>query len=159
MINETEKLINFVREKNEIDIDDVEQLVGISRNYNIFQLWDALGEKKLTKSLIILRRMLETGESSVFIISSLTNYFIRLWRIRSLKKRQVSDTEIGKVLHIHQYFVKSSVQQARRYSDIDIKTILQLLLDADVQLKTSYQKPRFVLELLIFKIVNLKKAA
>jgi len=157
LINETEKLIHFVKSKKEIEVKDVEELVGISRNYNIFQLWDALGEKNLTKSLIILRQMIETGERPVFIISSLTNYFLRLWRIRVLKRKQVSDSEIGKMLHIHQYFVKSSVQQAKRYNDVEIKFILKLLLDADVQLKTSYQKPKIVLELLVLQIMKKKQ--
>ena len=122
LINETEKLIHFVRDRENINVDDVEQLVGISRNYNIFQLWDALGTKELCKSLIILRQMLETGESPVFIVSSLTNYFLRLWRIQELKRKNVDDNGIGKVLHIHPYFLKSIIQQARRYSNHGIKT-------------------------------------
>ncbi len=159
LINETEKLIHFVRDKNEISVDDVEQLVGISRNYNIFQLWDALGTKELSKSLLILRQMLETGESPVFIVSSLTNYFLRLWRIQELKRKNVNDNGIGKVLHIHPYFLTSIIQQAKSYSGQGIKNIMELLLTADTQLKTSYQIPKIVLELLIFRILNKKQAA
>ena len=159
LINETEKLIHFVRDKSEICVEDVEKLVGISRNYNIFQLWDALGEKELSKSLLILRQMLETGESPVFIVSSLTNYFLRLWRIRAMKRKNISDNEIGKSLHIHSFFLKSITQQAKRYSEPEIKNVMRVLLNADTQLKTSYQKPIFVLELLIFRILNKKQAA
>lgn len=159
MINETEKLIHFVRDKNEITVEDVEELVGISRDYNVFQLWDSLGQKDLTKSLFILKQMIETGESPVYLVSSLTNYFLRLWRIRALKSKNTPDNEIGKILHIHQFFVRSSIQQAKRYSDTEIKNAMKLLLEADIQLKTSYQKPKFVLELLIFQIIKNKQAA
>ncbi len=103
--------------------------------------------------------MLETGESPVFIVSSLTNYFLRLWRFRAMKSKNINDNEIGKNLHIHSFFLKSIIQQAKRYSEPEIKNIMRLLLNADTQLKTSYQKPIFVLELLIFRILNKKKAA
>ncbi|MFQ6032567.1 MAG: DNA polymerase III subunit delta [Candidatus Zixiibacteriota bacterium] len=159
LINETEKLIHFIREKREILPEDVEQLVGISRTFNVFQLWDALGERNLAKSLMILHHMLERGEKPVFLISSLTHYFMRLWRIRALKRRNTPDSTIGQLLHIHRYFLNSSIQQARRYSDSEIQRIMKLLLEADTQVKSSYQKPKVVLELLILQILNQKKAA
>jgi DNA polymerase III subunit delta len=159
LINETEKLIHFVRDKNEITVEDVEELVGVSRDFNVFQLWDSIGQKNLTKSLLILKQMIETGESPVYLVSSLTSYFLRLWRIRALKKKNTPDNDVGKILHIHQFFVKSSIQQAKRYSDNEIRSIMKLLLKADIQLKTSYQKPKFVLELLIFQILMKKQAA
>ncbi len=158
LINETDKLMSFVSDKQVIDVTDVEELVGISRNYNVFQLWDALGARNLSKSLLILRQMLETGERSVGIVTSLTTYFLRLWRIRSLKSQNVSNSEVGKKLRIHQFFLQASIKQAQQYSTKEIKKIMRLLLDADIHLKSSYQSQRVVLELLLLQIVTGKKS-
>ena len=159
IIGQVEKLISFKLDDEEITEEDVEKLVGISRSYNIFQLRDAIGERNKVESLTILRQMIEMGESPGFIISSLTNYFTMLWRARELKRQSVSRNKMIEQLAVHPYFFQKTINQAMRFDDDEIADALRLLLEADRNLKTSYQKPKIVLELLLLQILDLKKAA
>jgi len=159
LINEVEKLIEFAGNKEHITPDEVDHVVGISRNFNVFELCGALGARDLKKSLFITRRMLEVGESPIYIVSSLTGYFARMWRIRALLRQGVSKREIGQLLRIHTYFLEKTVEEARRFSDEDLRRIFRILLEADLRLKTSYQKPSLVLELAVYEILQRKKQA
>ncbi len=52
--NEVEKLSLNVKGKDKIDEDDIEKYIGISKEYNVFELLDAITRKDLSKSLTIL---------------------------------------------------------------------------------------------------------
>jgi len=154
LMNEVEKLVQFTRNKDEISEQDVEELVGIPRSFNIYELSDAIGEKKLEQGLFILRQMLEMGESPVYMVSSLTNHFLQLWRIRALKRQNVSDQDLTSQLHLPKFILDKKIKQAKNFSDQRIREILLLLQQADLNLKTSFQKPRLVMELLVFQIIQ-----
>jgi DNA polymerase-3 subunit delta len=159
IIGQVEKLISFKHDQEEITEEDVERLVGISRSYNIFQLRDAIGSRNTVESLVILRQMVEIGEPPGFIVSSLTNYFIQLLRARELKRRRASRNEMLEQLAVHPFFLDRTVNQAMGFEDSQIARILKLLLEADKNLKTSYQKPKIILELLLLQIMEQNKAA
>lgn len=159
LISQVEKLISYTGDKEIISEDDVEKLVGISRNYNIFQLRDAIGDRRISESLTILRRMIEMGESPVYIVSSLTSFFTVLIRARELIRKRIPRSDMAKQLGVHPYFLDATIRQAKSYTDSEINTSFVLLLEADKNLKISYQKAKIVMEILVFQILNQMKAA
>ena len=52
--NEVEKLSLNVKGKDKINEDDIEKYIGISKEYNVFELLEAITRKDLAKSLTIL---------------------------------------------------------------------------------------------------------
>jgi DNA polymerase-3 subunit delta len=62
-------------------------------------------------------------------------------------------------LAVHPFFLDRTVNQAMGFEDSQIARILKLLLEADKNLKTSYQKPKIILELLLLQIMEQNKAA
>ena len=159
LVNEVNKLLEFTRERREITVEDVAHVVGISRSFNIFELRDAIGERNLKKSLFIARRMIELGEKPVYIVSMLTGYFLELWKIQLLKQQRKTNTQIGRELHIHHFFVNKEIDQAMKFSREEIFRNMKILLEADTHLKTSYQKPGLVVELAIFQMLRKKRKA
>ena len=66
---------------------------------------------------------------------------------------------MAKQLGVHPYFLDATIRQAKSYTDPEINTSFELLLEADKNLKISYQKPKIVMEILVFQILNQMKVA
>lgn len=151
--NEITKLFIFVGEKEEVGIDDVTRIVGMSKEYNVFELEKKLGAKALAPALEILQHMLDAGESAIGIVVQLTRYFQKLWLLQELQSRKVDDAQIASLLRVGPFFLREYRDAARTYSSGEIESAFQGLLEADQRLKLSGD-PVTVMTLLIVQIVR-----
>jgi len=155
--NELEKLIIFTGNKSFISTQDVLAAVGKSRTNNIFELQNALGVKDLPKSLMILENMTRNSEAAVFITTMLTRFFMILWRIQLYRQKKIPEQEIRSLYlkDIHSNFRNNYLQFASSYSVENIKGVFNLLLQADIELKSVDIKDEITLDQLIYKICKL----
>ena len=78
--NEIEKLsINLVTEKN-ITEDDIEKYIGVSKEYNIFELQHAISKKDLSKAIRIIQYFEANPKAAPIqlVLPSLYNYFTKI---------------------------------------------------------------------------------
>ena len=150
--SEIEKIKLNLGERSNIELEDVESVVGISKLFNVFELCDAVGKRNIKSSLHILSQMLQLGEQPVVIMTMLSRHFQILLKVKELKARKTRDDEIAKSLRIHPFFLKNYAQQSARFNRTQFDKAFQLLLEADKHLKTSYQKPKLILESLLFRL-------
>jgi DNA polymerase III subunit delta len=155
LASEIDKIELLLKGRSEISIADVEAIVGSAKEFTIFELGDAVADKKLDKSLRVLERLLELGESAVGILAMLSRHFILLAKSKEIAGRRAQREEIAKLLKINAFFVEKYLQQSTKYKHEHLAQIFILLLRADQHLKSSYQKPRLVLETLIVEIYSL----
>lgn len=155
LASEIEKIALNLGERKRIEAEDVEAVIGISRQFNIFELCDAAGQKNISSALEILGRMLQMGETPVGIVAMLSRHFAILAKLKALKMQRASNDEMAKRLNLRPFFLTNYLQQLSRYNPIQLKESFSLLLEADQQLKTSYQKPKMVLENLLFRLYAL----
>jgi len=155
--NEIDKLVQYAKNQIQITEETVEKVVGISRTFNIFEVWDSLGEKKFTRSVAIIRRMLEVGDSPIYMVTMLTSYFSKLTMVKALQKKGASAKEIATQTHTPPYFVNKYIAQAKKYSEIELMRNFQFLLEADRNLKSHYQHPRLIMDLLVYHLTHSNK--
>jgi len=160
---EIDKLLSYIRERQMITDEDVEQVVGISRAFNIFELSNAVGGRHLKKAVQICRSMLERGESPIGMIVMLVRHFNILWKlyelctVNNVLNRSFSNEQkkqFSQQVSINPYFFDEYVSQLVSFPYERFEKIFRTLLDADKSLKMSYQKPDIVLELAIYNIVK-----
>lgn len=151
--NEISKLLIFIGEQQTIGIEDVTRIVGMSKEYNVFELEKKLGSKSIAASLEILQRMLDAGESPIAMVVQLTRYFQKLWLLQELQSKRIDDAQIASMLRIGPFFLKEYRDAARTYSSRELELAFQSLLDADQQLKLSGD-PVTVMTLLILRIIK-----
>ncbi|MBD3374722.1 DNA polymerase III subunit delta [candidate division KSB1 bacterium] len=152
---ELEKILLQLDDRKEISVKDVERVVGISKQYNIFELCDAVGNRNIGSGLAIANRMLQAGESAVGMLVMLTRHFFILARIKECKAQRMQERDMARELKIHPYFLKNYLRQAGQYSRDQLRDAFSILLDADVHIKSSYQKPQMIMELLVVKLGSL----
>jgi DNA polymerase-3 subunit delta len=75
--NELDKLSLFIGKRAMIGVDDVNAVVGMSRQFNVFELQASVGAKEYARALEIVGHLLEAGESAVGLVTMLTRYYGR----------------------------------------------------------------------------------
>lgn len=113
---EMEKVILYIGDKNTITEEDVRVLLCSTRAHSVFELTDAIGNKNKAKAIYILHKMLEEGESQVFIFSMILRFLRNIWKAVEWKE-VMSETEVQRELHIHPFFWN----EFRRQRDLFLK--------------------------------------
>ncbi|MBM4055344.1 MAG: DNA polymerase III subunit delta [Planctomycetes bacterium] len=144
-----EKLSIYKDNKPTIDESDIEALVIADRNRTIFELTDAVAQKNISQALKILNQMLIHGENSVKIITLLAWQIRRLWRARQLLAQGKDENIISSELQIVPYFKKRFFDQVKNFTEHDLMKKHAVLLESDIQSKTSSFNKQLLLELLV----------
>ena len=154
--NELEKLIIYSRNSGTISIEDVQETVGKSQKKKVFDLQNSISKKNLKSSLIIIENMFtNTNEKiGIFVVTMLTRYFITIWKISSLRRKNLSDSEISSryLKDIFYKFRSNYFEAADFYTIKEIKGILTLLYQADFDLKSKNIDEKIILEPMIINI-------
>jgi len=155
--NELQKLMLVLPTNSTITANDIETNIGISKDYNNFELRKAIGAKKITRVNQIITYFSQNQKSNPLImtISLLTNYFIQILMLHSLSDK--SKPSIAKALKISPYFVGEYIEGAKNYSMKKVAQIISYLREADVKSKgvgANALPAGDILKELIFKIMN-----
>ena len=132
--NQIEKL-KIISEGNKITDHLIEKNIGFSKDYNIFELRNAIGEKNLKKALKICNYMSKNIHKHPIqlTISLVFNYFIQVFQVHSIENK--SNANISKIIGINPYFVDEYIKASRNYSLKNISKIISLIRDFDLKTK------------------------
>ncbi len=124
--NEIDKVLVNLPEKKKIDEGDIEMYVGISKEYNVFELQNATGQKDFAKVIRIIQYFSANPKAAPIqmVIPALYNFFSKINLIFGVKG---GEKEIAAALGVHPFFLKDYMQAARQYgADGAEKAILLL---------------------------------
>jgi DNA polymerase-3 subunit delta len=152
--NELDKLFTYLGDRNRITMEDVADVVGVSRGFTVFDLQNAIGKKNISEALHIVKRMTETGETPQLSIVMLTRYFTLIWKVQDMLRHGAPESEIIAATRISPYYFKEYVEAARRFSPSQIENSFAALLDADVQLKSTSPDPTHLMEMLVYSLLQ-----
>ncbi len=135
LTNELDKLIVNLEPKARIGLNEIEENIGISKDYNVFELQDALAGRDYAKSHRIVANFQANinREPMEIILGSLFSFYQRLYIVKQNVTK--SDNHLAKVAGINPYFVSKSKQQASNVSEKGYYQIFKLLKDYDGRTK------------------------
>ena len=133
--NQLNKLKILCSKEKIIDSKLIEKNIGISKEYNVFELRNAIGQKNFKKSIEISNYLTSnTSKHPVqLILSSIFNYFIQIFQLHCINNK--SESNISKVLGINPYFVNEYVNASKKYSMKNISKIISLINECDLKSK------------------------
>ena len=157
LVNEIKKiLINF---EGTVTIDDghVQKYVGVSKEYNVFELQKAISFKDVVKANTIITYFAANPKDHPIIpmIALLYGYFSKLLIVHHSKDK--SDKGIAAQLKINPYFVKEYIAASRNYSLGKVVNVIHYLRQADLQSKgvdSGSATGGEIMKELIFKILH-----
>jgi DNA polymerase III subunit delta len=152
--NELDKLFTYLGERSQVTLEDVADVVGRTRGFTVFDLQNAVGKKNLEEALHIVKRMIETGDAPQLSIVMLTRYFNLLWKIQDLLGRGASESEVIGATRISPYYLKDYLSAIKKFSQKEIEHSFQVLLEADLQLKSISPDPYHLMEMLVYSLIR-----
>ena len=125
--NEIEKLILNLANRKNITEDDVEKYIGISKEYNVFELQAAFKDKNFAKAIQIIQYFGSNPKSAPLqlILPTLYSFFSKVHMVAGLSNRD--DKTIASTLGIHPFTVKDYSTALKNYGQVGIEKIILLL--------------------------------
>lgn len=151
--NEIEKLLTYRRGET-IRREDVQTLVAPAQQGNIFELVDALGQRKTQVAIELLNDQLRHNAEPLYLLAMITRQYRMLLQVRDLAARGVPQEQIAKQLGLHPFVGRKVLDQSRHYSVEELEEIMTRLLETDVGLKTSRLEPVLALDLLVVELTR-----
>jgi DNA polymerase-3 subunit delta len=147
------KLALYVGDRPAVTEADVDALVEDLPVTTVFRLTDAVGAKDPAKALRVLDNLLEQNHEPNYILSMVRWALERLINARTLLDAGASPDQIAKALKMgSSYFVDQLLQQARRRTRPELLRGFALLVQADLDTKSSARDPRHTLEHLLLRL-------
>jgi len=123
----------------------VEKLVDAGFFNTIFELTDALSEKKSQKALNLLTKTLDSGENEIYLVTMLARQVRNLLIVKDLSDHRLSESEIVSKTHLHPFVIKKSLSQSRNFTAEQLLTLHGKLAGLDLELKSTSTDPRILL--------------
>ena len=134
--NELNKLMIILAagDKN-ITLEHIESNIGISKDFNVFELQKAIGERNVLKANRIIDYFARNPNSNpmVMVISSLFSYFVKILTYHYLSDK--SQSAAASALKVNPFFVKDYEQASRKYPAQKLIQIVSLLREYDLKSK------------------------
>lgn len=133
--NELNKLIIAVKNTNKITADHIEKNIGLSKEFNLLELQNALAEKNIFKANQIIQYFgaNPTANPVQRTIPTLFGYFSNMFAYHFLKDK--SESNVAAELGIHPFVAKNLVIAAKKYSPTKLYEIIGILREYDMKSK------------------------
>jgi DNA polymerase-3 subunit delta len=126
LANEVEKLCINLGKRTNLTEEDVETYVGISKDYNVFELQNAVGRKQLDKAMRIVQYFEQNPKAAPIqlVLPSLYGFFSKVYMLFSMNG---DDKSIAAATGIHFFVLKEYKQAANIYGYKGVESALMLL--------------------------------
>lgn len=151
---ELEKVLTNLGPAAEITLAQVEALVTKQSDITVFQLIDAVAEKRFPAAMEFVHELLFQGEPPPRIVSLLARQFRLIWLVYLHKNTGESDGRIASELQIRPFVVTKCARQARIFHPENLRQALRILLDTDYRIKTGREEPKAALEMAIIRLCS-----
>ena len=113
--NELKKLIIALPKKKNIDDADVERNIGISKDYNVFELQNAIGSRDVLKANRIVNYFGDNGKDNPLLVTAITlyGYFAKILKLHLATDK--SQGALASLLGVNPFFVKDYQLATRNY--------------------------------------------
>jgi len=154
--NELEKLMLNVSAGQTITMQHVQDNIGISKEYNVFELQSALSRKDPFKVNQIINYFEANPKANpiVLVLGNLNNFFSKVLLYHYAKDK--SAQSLARELGVNPYFIKDYELAARSYNYGKAMQIISLLREYDLKSKgvDSNAGPGELMKELMFKILH-----
>lgn len=151
--SEITKLLTYVNFARPVDLADVETLTPMGGEAKIFDMVDAIGQRRGPVALRELHKLLDK-EEPLYLLSMIVRQFRLMLQAKELLEARTSEGDISQTLGLHPFPTKKICEQARAFSLPALERIYHRLLDYDEALKTGKAEPITALDTLVVSLTS-----
>lgn len=139
---------------DEIVRADIDAVVEPVLDAVVFQMTDMLGEGAYGKALLKLRQLIQMQQEPLAILGAIGGQFRRLGIARTLLDCGKNAYDLQKMCGLPDYPARKTMESARRLSLPFCRKAVSLVMETDYKIKTSYDDPERLLELLLMQLAS-----
>ncbi len=157
IINEINKLTINLPENTRITDTHIENNIGISKDFNVFELQKALAKRDAVKSVSIVNYFAANAKDNplIKVIAILYPYFIKVLMYHHISDR--SQRNVASILSVNPFFVSDYVTAARNYNLSKLNKVISVLREYDLKVKgvdSNTSDGGELMKEMIFKILH-----
>ena len=134
--NELDKLIIYKTDDKVVTKEDIENVISISLENDIFKLVNEITNRNLSKLLSYYNDLVMMGNHPSVILTLIANQFRLIYQVKVLSREIYDEYKIATFLGVHPYQVKLALGRCTLFSETELLGILYdlALLDEDIKL-------------------------
>lgn len=134
--NEVEKLtVNIKEGRKEITEDDIERYIGISKEYNVFELQSAIANKNFSKAINIVNYFESNPKAAPLqlLLPTIYSFFSKLYQMSGVSFYNENDL-IKQVPGLNYFSAKEAVIAYRNYQDVGVEKAILILQNYNMKM-------------------------
>ena len=139
---------------DEIRKSDIDAVTEPVLDAVVFQMTDLMGQGEYGKALVKLQQLFKMQQEPIPILGAIGAHFRKLSTARTLLDNGRSSSELMKLCGMGDYPARKTMGAAGKFSCAFYKKASQLVLESDYQMKTSFDDPKRILEMLIMRLAQ-----
>ena len=120
----------------------------------VYQMTDMLGSGQYGKALEKLTQLLKMQEEPIGILGAIGGQMRRISAARTLLDNGRGVDDLMRLYGLKEYPARKTMESAKRFSAKFCSNAMEWIMEADNQLKSSYDDPDRILELLILRFAQ-----
>lgn len=142
---EINKLLTYAAFARPVEVEDVETLTPAGGEAKIFDMVDAMGQRRAAVAVRELHKILEKDEP-LYVLGMIVRQFRLMLLAKEMLEARANEGEVAHILGLHPFPAGKICHQARNFSLASLERIYHRLLDFDFEIKTGQVEPRVALE-------------
>lgn len=156
LTQEIGKLSAYVGDSPVITADDVEAVVTPSTECTVFQMIDCVLRRQPARAQLLLKNMLENGESRIGALAMLTRQLRMLTHIRLMRNQGMTLQEIEKKLSLNHYAATRAAEQAGKFTVESLQEGYRACVETDYAIKSGRMRDSAALDYLMLQLSSMK---
>lgn len=157
IVNEIEKVTLNIGQRKSITEDDIEKYVGVSKEYNVFELQAALAKRNLVKAIQIIQYFEGNPKAAPIqqVLPALYGYFSKLYAIFGLADK--SEASVKPLFYNNPFAAKEALAAAKSYGYEGVEKALLLLHEYNLKsigINTTGTSDASLLKEMVVKMMN-----
>ena len=144
---------------DEIRKSDIDAVTEPVLDAVVFQMTDLMGQGDYGGALVKLHQLLKMQQEPILILGAIGGHFRRMATARTLLDNGKNASDLMRLCSMADYPARKTMSAAGRFSAAFYAKAAELVLESDRQMKTSFDDPKRILEVLIMSLAQEVKNA
>lgn len=149
--SELDKLLSYTLNKDVITREDIDKVCISEISGKIFEMVDAIGNKKQKKALDLYYDLIAVREAPMKILYMLARQFNIMLQVKEMLKNREAAAVIAKNMGMQNFVVNKAIGQCRNFTLPVIKDAVNYCLELEEAVKLGNMNDKMAVELIIVK--------
>ena len=154
LVNETDKYC-AASDYGDITFEIVDRIGVKTVEASVFDMIDLICRKKPVKAIEKLNNLFEMHTDEISILGALTSGFVDMHRCKAAQRKRMGHNQVHKDFEskANVYRYQKAMNNAANFSLQALEEVLQLLMKADIAMKSTAQNKKQMLYVLVTQII------